>query len=61
MQWSLYTEKGKLTRQVRGKHKVILIFIGNTPKISKYRSLSALSNIRENGKMLFGTKLFPVF
>ena len=60
MKWSLYTETGKLTREVAGKHIVIITLIENYPKISKYRSLLAILNIRENDKMLFGTKLFPV-
>ena len=60
MKWLVHSEKGKLTRKVAGKHKVIIKFIENYPKVSKYRSHSAIYNIRENGKMLFGTKVFPV-
>ena len=63
MKWSVHSEKGKFTREVAGKlckHKVIFKFIENYPKISKYRSLSALWNLRENGKMLFDTLLLPV-
>ena len=32
MKWSVYTEKGKYTGEVAGKHKVILKFIYNYPK-----------------------------
>ena len=51
-------EKRKFTSEVAGKHKVIFKLIENHPKISKYRSRSAILNIRENGKMLFGTLLY---
>ena len=34
-------EKGKFTREVAGKYKVIFKFIENHPKMSKYRSRSA--------------------
>ena len=60
MKWLVHSEKGKQTRDVAGKHKVIIKFTENYPKLSKYRSRSAIKNIRENGKMLFGFKLFPV-
>ena len=60
MKWSFHTEKGKVTIEVAGKHKFIFKFIENYPKILKHRRLSAMCNIRENGKMLFATKLFPV-
>ena len=60
MKWSFHTEKGTFTREVAGKHKVIFKFIEDYPKILKYRSLSAMRNIRENGKILFATKLFSV-
>ena len=39
-------EKGKFTGEIAGKRK----FIENHPKMSKYRSLSAIWNIRENGQ-----------
>ena len=41
-------EKGKFTREVAGKHKVIFKFIENDQKILKYRSCSAVWNRREN-------------
>ena len=40
IKWSIRSEKGKFTREAAGKHKVILKFIENYLKISKYRSLS---------------------
>ena len=42
MKWSDHNEKGKLTRDVAGKYKIIFIFIENYPKKSKYRSRSAI-------------------
>ena len=35
-------EKGKFTKKVAGKYKVIFKFIENHSKISKYRSRSAI-------------------
>ena len=35
-------EKGKFTREVAGKHKVIFKFIKNYPKIQKNRSRLAI-------------------
>ena len=46
MKWSVHSEKRKFTRKAAGKHRVIIKFIENYLKISKYRSLSAIQNIR---------------
>ena len=50
MKFSVHNEKEKFTREAAGKNKVILKFIENYLKISQYRSLSAIGNIRENCK-----------
>ena len=42
MKWSVHSEKGKFTREVAGNHTIIFRFIANDPKISKYRSCSAV-------------------
>ena len=42
MKWSVHSEKGKFTREVAGNLSVIFRFIANGPKISKYRSCSAV-------------------
>ena len=60
MKWSVYTENGKFTREVRSQHTVILKFTENYLKnIKVYKSFSYMKH-QVNGKMLFGTKLFPV-
>ena len=55
MKWSLYTEKGKFTREVRGKHKVILKFIENGPKNIKVQK--SFSSLKHKGKW---QNVFPV-
>ena len=42
MKWLVHSEKGTFTREVAGNHRVIFRFIANDPKISKYRSCSAV-------------------
>ena len=42
IKWSVHSEKGKFTGEVAGSHRVIFRFIANDPKISKYRSCSAV-------------------
>ena len=42
MKWSVHSEKGKFTREVAVNHRVNSSFIANDPKISKYRSCSAV-------------------
>ena len=39
MKWSVHSEKGKLTREVAGKHKVIIKVIENYPK---YQSIEVV-------------------
>ena len=56
----MVAKKGKFTREVAGKHKVIFKFIENHPKISKYKKLFSYMKHKGNGKMFFGTLLFPV-
>ena len=51
-------DKGKFTRAVAGKYKVIFKFIENHPKISKNGSCSAIWIIGENSKLLFCIILF---
>ena len=48
MKWSLYTEKRKFTREVRGKHKVILKFIENDAKNIKVKK--SFSSMKHKGK-----------
>ena len=60
MKWSVHSEKRKFIREAAGKHKVILKFIEHYLKMSKYRSHSAICNIRGNGKLLFCMLLCPV-
>ena len=47
MKWSVYSEKGKFTLEVAGKHKVIFTLIENYPKISKYRIVQLM---KQKGK-----------
>ena len=42
MKWSVQGKKGMFTREVAGKHTAIFTLIENYPKISQYRSHSAV-------------------
>ena len=56
----MVSEKGKLTREFAGKHKVIFKFIANHLKTYQSIEVVKLYETRETDKMLFGTLLFPV-
>ena len=42
MKWSVHSEKEEFTKEVARNHRVIFRFIANGPKLSKYRSCSAV-------------------